>query len=84
MERRNNPRSSFHGFSPPLVREGWFPHSGYRGGFHGGSFDRRDDLECANPTVEQMARHWFYSFGTNPSAVVCSLTCSLLNFRWET
>jgi hypothetical protein len=23
---------------------------------------------CANPTFEQMARHWFYSFGTNPSA----------------
>jgi hypothetical protein len=24
-------------------------------------------LVCANPTFEQMARHWFYSFGTNPS-----------------
>jgi hypothetical protein len=24
-------------------------------------------LDCANPTLEQMARHWFYSFGTNPS-----------------
>jgi hypothetical protein len=23
---------------------------------------------CANPTFEQMAQHWFYSFGTNPSA----------------
>jgi hypothetical protein len=23
----------------------------------GGSFDRRDALECANPTLEQMARH---------------------------
>jgi hypothetical protein len=22
---------------------------------------------CANPTFEQMAPHWFYSFGTNPS-----------------
>jgi hypothetical protein len=26
----------------------------------------RDALECANPTFKQMARHWFYSFGTNP------------------
>jgi hypothetical protein len=26
MERRDGPRSSFHGFGPPLVREGWFPH----------------------------------------------------------
>jgi hypothetical protein len=25
-------------------------------------------LMCANPTFEQMARHWFYSFGTHPSA----------------
>jgi hypothetical protein len=24
-------------------------------------------LICANPTFEQMARHWFCSFGTNPS-----------------
>jgi hypothetical protein len=42
--------------------------SGYRGGVRGGSFDRRDNLECANPTLEQRARHWFYYFGTNPSA----------------
>jgi hypothetical protein len=27
-----------------------------------------DVLDRANPTFEQMARHWFYSFGTNPSA----------------
>jgi hypothetical protein len=27
----------------------------------------KDGLVCANPTFEQMARHWFYSFGTNPS-----------------
>jgi hypothetical protein len=25
-------------------------------------------LDCANPTLEQMARHWFFSFGTNPRA----------------
>jgi hypothetical protein len=29
---------------------------------------RKNGLVCANPTFEQMARHWFYSFGTNPSA----------------
>jgi hypothetical protein len=51
----------------PQLERGWFPHSGYRGGVRGGSFDRRDALDCANPTLEQMARHWFYSFGTNPS-----------------
>jgi hypothetical protein len=25
-----------------------------------------DVLDCANPTLKQMARHWFYSFGINP------------------
>jgi hypothetical protein len=68
MERRDGPRSSFPGFGPPLVREGWFPHGGYRGGVREGSFGRKDGLVCANPTFEQMARHRFYSFGTNPSA----------------
>jgi hypothetical protein len=68
MERRDNPQFSFRGFGPPPGREGWIPRSGYRGGVRGGSFDRRDALECANPTFEQMARHWFYSFGTNPNA----------------
>jgi hypothetical protein len=28
-------------------------------------------LDCANPTLEQMAQHWFYSFGTNPSVESC-------------
>jgi hypothetical protein len=68
LERRDDPRFRFHGFGPPLVREGRFPHSGYRGGVGGGSFGRKDDLDCANPTFEQMARHWFYSSRTNPSA----------------
>jgi hypothetical protein len=68
MERRTGPRFSFRGFGPPLGREGRLPHSGYSGGVRGGSFDRRDALECANHTLEQMAQHWFYSFGTNPTA----------------
>jgi hypothetical protein len=67
LERRDGPRSSFHGFGPPPVLEGWFPHSGYRGGVRGGIFGRRDVLDRANPTFEQMARHWFYSFGNNPN-----------------
>jgi hypothetical protein len=49
MERRDDPRFSFRGFGPPLGREGWFPQSGHRGGVRGGSFDRRDALDCANP-----------------------------------
>jgi hypothetical protein len=68
MERRDSPQSSFRGFGPPLVREGWFPRSGFRGGVRGGSFGRKNVLDCANPTFKKMARHCFYSFGTNPSA----------------
>jgi hypothetical protein len=59
MERRDGPQSSFSGFGPPPVREGWFPRCGFRGGVRGGSFGRKDVLDCANPTFEQMARHWF-------------------------
>jgi hypothetical protein len=62
IERRDGPRSSFRGFGPPPVREGWFPRSGFRGGVRGGSFGRKGVLDCANLTFEQMARHWFYSF----------------------
>jgi hypothetical protein len=29
---------------------------------------RRDKMDFANPAFEQMARHWFDSFCTNPSA----------------
>jgi hypothetical protein len=64
-ERWDGPRSSFHGFGPSLVREGWFPRSGFRGGVRRGSFGRKDGLDCANPTFEQMAQHWLYSFGIN-------------------
>jgi hypothetical protein len=57
MERRDSPQAFFCGFGPPPGREGWFPHSGYRGGVHGGSFGRKDCLVCANPTFAQMAQH---------------------------
>ena len=33
----------------------------------GGSFGMRDRMDVANPTFEQMARHWFNSFCSNPS-----------------
>jgi hypothetical protein len=67
-ERRDSPRVLIRGFGPPPGREGWFPQGGYRVGDRGGSFGTKDALVGANPTFEQMARHWFYSFGTNPSA----------------
>jgi hypothetical protein len=81
MKRKDGPQSSFCGFGPPPVREGWFPHSGYHGGVRGGSFGRKVVLDCANPTLEQMARHWYYSFRTNPNAesFVRSRACFLMS-----
>jgi hypothetical protein len=32
LERRDSQRSSFRGFGPPPVSEGWFPRNGYHGG----------------------------------------------------
>jgi hypothetical protein len=53
--RSYGPRSPLRGTrSPPRGRVGVPP--------------RRDSMDFANPTVQQMARHWFDSFCTNPSA----------------
>jgi hypothetical protein len=38
-------------------------------------------LDCANPTLEQMARNWFYSFGTNP--VLSHLFAHVLVFEFQ-
>ena len=32
-----------------------------------GYSSRGDFFDCAYPTFEQMARHWYNNFGTNPS-----------------
>jgi hypothetical protein len=54
-QRSYGPRSPLRGMhSPPRGRVGVPP--------------RRDRMYFANPTFEQMARHWFDSFCTNPSA----------------
>jgi hypothetical protein len=46
LERRDGPRSSFRGFGPPLVSEGWFPRNGYHGGVEfAGRSPPRDQYE---------------------------------------
>jgi hypothetical protein len=40
----------------------------------------RDKMVFADPTVEQMARHWFDSFCTNPSAEFFAHSRSLFYF----
>jgi hypothetical protein len=48
----------------------WSPLRGTRSPPRGhvGVPPRRDRMDFANPTFEQMARHWFDLFCTNPSA----------------
>jgi hypothetical protein len=54
-QRSYEPRSPLRGTrSPPRGRVGVPP--------------RRDRMDFANPMFEQMARHWFDSFCTNPNA----------------
>jgi hypothetical protein len=76
MERRNGPQSSF--LVSILLQ---VERAGYRGGVRGGSFDRRDALECANPTLEQMARHWFYFLVLTP--VLSHLFAQVLVFEFQ-
>jgi hypothetical protein len=46
LERRDGPQSSFRGFGPPLVSEGWFPRNGYHGGVEfAGCYPPRDQYE---------------------------------------
>jgi hypothetical protein len=41
-------------------------------------FDRSGRMDVAKPTFEEMARHWFDTFGTNPSVEPFSHSLSLL------
>jgi hypothetical protein len=54
------PCSSFRGTRSLPTRREWFPHDG-------SSFGRNGRMDRAVPTLEQMAQHWFYCFGTNYS-----------------
>jgi hypothetical protein len=63
-QRSYEPRSPFLGMRSPL-----------RG--HVGVPPRSDRMDFANPTFEQMARHWFDSFCTNP-VISLLLTLALI------
>jgi hypothetical protein len=40
--------------------------------------DRQGRLNVANPTFEEMARHWFHTLGTNPSVGLTLVLSHLL------
>jgi hypothetical protein len=66
------------------VRRGWFSHGGSRFDRMDRSFDRSDRMDVANPIFEEIARHWFDTFGTNPSVDhLLALSLLVLSCRWE-
>jgi hypothetical protein len=70
-----------HGFGSPPVREGWFPHSGYHGRVRGGSFDRRNVLDCTNLTLEQWPSTGFTLLVLTP--VLSCLFAHVLIFEFQ-
>jgi hypothetical protein len=79
-QRGYGPRFPFRGTRTPSVRREWFYHGGSRFDSFDKmdrSFDRRGRMDVANPTFEEMARHWFETFGTNPSVESFSRSRSL-------
>jgi hypothetical protein len=79
-QRGYGPRFPFRGTCTPPVRRQWFSHGGSRFDRFDRmdrSFDRRGRMDVANPTFEEMARHWFHTFGSNPSveSFARSLSC---------
>jgi hypothetical protein len=44
----------------------WSSHGGSRFDRMDRCIDRHGRMNVANPTFEEMARHWFATFGTNP------------------
>jgi hypothetical protein len=45
----------------------WSSHGGSRFDRMDRCIDRHGRMNVANTTFEEMARHWFATFGTNPS-----------------
>jgi hypothetical protein len=69
-KRGYGPCFSYHGSRTPPMRREWFSHGGFRFDRFDRmdrSFDRSSRIDVANPTFEEMARHWFHTFATNPS-----------------
>jgi hypothetical protein len=66
-QRGYEPLSFFHGTRTPPMRQEWFSHGGSRFDRMDHCIDRHGRMNVANPTFEEMARHWFATFGTNPS-----------------
>jgi hypothetical protein len=83
-QRGYGPWSFFRGTRTPLVRRESFSHGGSkfdRVDRMDRIFDRRGRMSVANPTFEEMDRHWFNTFGTNP--VLSHLLALALGFELQ-
>jgi hypothetical protein len=85
-QRGYKPCFPFCGTRTPLVRWEWFSHGCSR--FErfdrmDRNFDRRGRMGVANPTFEEMARHWFDTFSTNPSVQSFAHSLLVLSCRLE-
>jgi hypothetical protein len=61
------PRFPFHGSRTPPMEQEWSSHGGSRFDSMDHCIDRHGRMNVANPTFEEMAQHWFATFGTDPS-----------------
>jgi hypothetical protein len=77
---RYDPRYSFRGFRAPPARQGWFPRGVSRGGSRGGSFG---EWSVLTPLWSRWLSTSFTLLVLTQCLVVCSLTCSFFNLRWE-
>jgi hypothetical protein len=69
-QRGYRPRFPYRGSRTPPMRREWFSHGGFwfdRFDRMDHSFDRHGRMDVAYPTFEEIARHWFDTFGTNSS-----------------
>jgi hypothetical protein len=60
---------------PPMGQE-WSSHGDSRFDRMDRCIDRHGRMNVANPTFQEMARHWFATFGTNPSVESFARSCS--------
>jgi hypothetical protein len=61
------PRFPFRCSRTPPIEQEWSSHGGSRFDRMDRCIDRHGRMNVANPIFDEMARHWFATFGTNPS-----------------
>jgi hypothetical protein len=71
------PRFPFRGSRTLPMGQEWSSHGGSRFDRMDRCIDRYGRMNVSNPTFEEIARHWFATFGTNPSVELFARSRSL-------